>query len=211
MSMAFIFRDRDDAAQQLAARLLAYRESRPLVLAIPRGAVPMGKTLARLLGGDLDVVLVHKLQAPGQPELAIGAVDETGWSIVAPYAADVGANATYIEQEKQRQLRLLHTRRALYSSVRTPIDAAGRVTIVVDDGIATGATMMAALHSTRTRHPGKLICATPVASPDALRRVEPLADTVVCLHMPADLHAVGEYYGDFNQVSDDEVIQHLSR
>lgn len=206
-----IFRNRDDAAQQLATRLLSYKESRPLVLAIPRGAVPMGKTLSRLLGGDLDVVLVHKLQAPGQPELAIGAVDETGWIIVAPYAADVGANASYIEQEKLRQLRLLQAKRALYSSVRTPIDPAGRVTIVVDDGIATGATMMAALHSASTRHPGKLICATPVASPDALRRVEPLADTVVCLHMPTVLRGVGECYRDFNQVSDDEVIVQLSK
>jgi predicted phosphoribosyltransferase len=204
-----MFRNREDAASQLASRLSAYQDQRPLVLAIPRGAVPMGKILARQLKGDFDVVLVRKLHAPFQPELAIGAIDESGWRTIAPHAADVGADAGYIEEEARRQLRLLHERRALYSPQRTPIDPAGRVVIVVDDGLATGATMIAALHSVRRLHPARLVCAVPVASPESLHRVTPLADEVVCLHAPEHFQAVGQFYLDFPQVEDDEVIRQL--
>ena len=200
-----MFRNRTDAAEQLARALHAYRGQHPLVLAIPRGAVPMGQLLAQRLGGELDVVLVRKLGAPGQPELAVGAMDESGWSYVAPYAAQLGADAAYLQAEKRRQLQTLRARRARYTPIRAPIDPAGRTVNVVDDGLATGATMVAALHSVRNHHPARLICAVPVASPEALEQVRPMVDEVVCLLAPIDFGAVGQYFDDFDQVEDDTV------
>jgi predicted phosphoribosyltransferase len=205
-----MFRDREDAAAQLAGRLDAYRGKNPLVLAIPRGAVPMGKILARLLEGAFDVVLVRKLRAPFQDEVAIGSVDESGWSYVAPHAADVGADQDYIAGEKHHQLETLRSRRMLYSPIRPPIDPAGRLVIVVDDGLATGATMIAALHALKNRGATRVVCAVPVASPSALEKVRPLADEVVCLLAPDDFHAVGQYYRRFAQVEDEAVVELLN-
>ncbi len=201
-----VFTDRIDAARRLAEALAHHRGSRPLVLAIPRGAVPMGRVIAEALQGELDVVLVRKLGAPYQPELAVGAIDESGWSYVADHAAACGADARYLEAEKQRQLERLRERRARYSASRPPIDPAGRVAIVVDDGLATGATMIAALHAVRAKRPSRLVCAVPVAAPDSLQKVRALADEVVCLYAPEYLQAVGAHYRDFAQVEDDEVV-----
>lgn len=203
-----MFKDRIDAAQQLAVALDAYRDSHPLVLAIPRGAVPMGAALAEALHGDLEVVLVHKLCAQWSPEYAIGAIDEHGWSFVRDARAD---DAAWITAEKQRQLATLRARRARYSPGREPVDARGRVAIVVDDGLATGATMIAALHAVRAQAPARLICAVPVAAPDSLARVEAEADEVVCLQTPPGFQAVGQFYQHFGQVEDDEVVDCLAR
>ena len=204
-----MFKDRDDAAHQLADRLKGYSAQHPLVLAIPRGAVPIGKIVAKQLGGDFDVVLVRKLRAPYEPEVAIGSVAESGWTYIAPYAAALGADQDYIAAEKQKQMATIHARREQYTPIRAPIDPRGRVVIVVDDGLATGATMISALHSLRQRGPAKLVCAIPVASPDALEKIRPMADDVVCLHAPEFFQAVGQFYRHFAQVEDAEVIELL--
>jgi predicted phosphoribosyltransferase len=203
------FRDRADAAVQLAAALQGFRGRNPLVLAIPRGAVPMGKVLAEKLQGELDLVLVRKLRAPESPEFAVGAVDESGWAYVADYAGEAGADEAYLREEKQRQMETLRKRRAQYTPHREAHDAAGRVAIVVDDGLATGATMIAALHAVRARKPARLVCAVPVAAPESLEKVRPYADEVVCLAAPEGFHAVSQFYESFPQVEDEEVVKLL--
>ena len=204
-----MFNDRNDAARQLAEELKQYRGQNPLVLAIPRGAVPMAKIIADELGGSFDVVLVRKLRAPYQPELAIGSIDESGWAYIADHAASTGASKDYIESEKQAQMETIRKRRNQYTPIRPPIDPAGRIVIVVDDGLATGSTMISALHSLRARNPAKLICAVPVAPPDTLKKVETMADEIICLETPEYFQAVGQFYRNFSQVEDDDVIEIL--
>lgn len=203
-----LFDDRLDAARRLADALAAQRGCDPLVLAIPRGAVPMGALIAEALDGELDVVLVHKLGSPWNPEYAVGAIDESGRRIVTD---PVAAGGSWLAQEGERQLAALRRRRTLYSPGRPPVDAAGRVVIVVDDGLATGATMLAALGAVRSQGPKRIICAVPVAARDSLTAVEALTDDVVCLHAPADFRAVGQFYAHFGQLEDDEVVAALAR
>jgi predicted phosphoribosyltransferase len=204
-----LLRDREDAAHRLAWELRAYQGQDPLILAIPRGAVPMGRILAESLDGELDVVLVHKLGAPGNPEYAIGAVSETGEVILRGALAGERLPAGYVENEAARQLAVLRQRRARYTPERLPADPRDRVVIVVDDGIATGATFKAALSLVRTRGPTKLIAAVGVAPEESLAEVRALADEVVCLETPPLFFAVGEFYDDFRQVGDDEVVAML--
>lgn len=204
------FRDREDAARQLVAALQQYRGGNPVVLAIPRGAVPMGRVVSDALGGELDVVLVRKLGAPGNPELAIGAVDEQGRTTLAGHAAWTGADDEYIEAETQRQLALIRQRRQRYRPGKAAIPLEGRTVIVVDDGLATGSTMIAALQSARAQAPKRLVCAVPVAAPDSLEKVSRLADEVVCLAAPRSFMAVGAHYRDFSGVTDEQVIEIFS-
>ena len=199
------FRSRQHAAELLAERLrVSYKNKNPLVLGVPRGAVPMAKFIADALGGELDVVLVHKLTHPEQPELAIGAIDEQGNAFISDWAADT--DPTYLEAEKKRQLAVLAKRRATYTPARQSIDPKGRIVIVVDDGIATGSTMTAALRALRGHKPKKLVGAVAVASPDAARAMLHECDSMVCLNVPAEFYAVGQFFDDFAQVTDEEVI-----
>jgi predicted phosphoribosyltransferase len=202
------FKDRAEAGRLLARRLDKYKGQHPLVLAIPRGAVPMGKIVADALDGDLDVVLVRKLRAPYNPELAIGSIDETGAVYLDPESGQLW-DKPYLETEKQAQLVTLQQRRQQYAPTGAPIDAAGRIAIVVDDGIATGSTMIAALRAVRARHPEKLIAAIGVASKEALRLIRREADDVICLEVPSILYAIGLHFRDFSQVSDEDVIATL--
>lgn len=170
----------------------------------------MAKIVADELGGELDVVLVHKIGAPGNPEFAVGSVDESGWVYLAEYAAEVGANDEYVQKEVARQMEAIRQRRMQYTPVRPPIDPAGRVVIVIDDGLATGSTMIAALHALRTRKPAELICAIPVAPPDTLDKVRGNADRVICLSTPFNFGAVAQFYEEFPQITDAEVIATLA-
>ena len=206
-----MFKDRMDAANQLAQKLHTYHGKNPLVLGIPRGAVPMAIGMAKALQGEMDVVLVRKLRAPHQPELAIGAVDESGWTTMTEDAYTCGATENYLATEKQTQMHTIRQRRAMYSGLRPSISPAGRIVIVVDDGMATGASMVAALHSLRTTHPKKLICAVPVASIEALAKVQTLADEVVCLQTPSNFEAVGQFYTHFPQVEDEDIAAMLAK
>lgn len=204
------FQDRAHAARLLARRLSAdYENENSLVLAIPRGAAPMGRIIADSLGGELDVVLVHKLSHPAQSELAVGAIDESGNAFLTRYAADL--DPQYLEFEKQHQLGMLRQRRAEYTPLRTPVDPRGRTVIVVDDGIATGSTMIAALRAVRARQARRLVAAVAVASQEAVRAVSREADSTVCLAVPAQFHAVGQFFEDFAQVEDTEVAELLRR
>ena len=205
------FRNRKHAAELLAAALTKWRGSNPAVLAIPRGAVPMGRIIAKALDGELDVVLTRKIPAPGNPELAIGAVGESGWHFLDTRAAVLGVSDAYIQSAIQAQCTLMAERRARYTPHRSQVVLADRIVIIVDDGLATGATMIAALHDIKALAPKRLICAVPVASTNAMDRVSALADEVVCLAVPREFWAVGQFYLDFPQVEDDEVIAILNQ
>jgi predicted phosphoribosyltransferase len=203
-----VFENREDAAHLLAERLSAYHGKRPLVLAIPRGAVPMGRIVADALDGDLDVALVRKLRAPDNPELAIGSIDESGRVYLDPRLRDLWTR-DYLDGEERLQLETLRKRRQMYSKARPPADPAGRIVIVLDDGIATGSTMIAALRAVRARQPARLIAATAVAPPETLRRLAREADEIVCLEAPAMLWAIGSFFRDFTQVTDEEAVAAL--
>lgn len=196
-----MFRSREHAAERLAVRLITYRGHRPLVLAVPRGGVPMGRIIADALEGELDVVLVHKIGAPGHAEYAIGAVDENGHAEFSAIAHDVRPD--YLHTEVQRLVLQLQARRQRYG--RLPADPSGRTVIVVDDGVATGATLLAALRLLTAQHPARLVAAVAVAPKETLAALGRVADEVVCLETPDWFRSVGEHFEDFRQVSDDEV------
>ncbi|HVZ22664.1 MAG TPA: phosphoribosyltransferase family protein [Vicinamibacterales bacterium] len=203
------FKDRAEAAATLVRRLSEYKGRDPLVLGVPRGAVPMARIIADALGGEADVVLVRKLRAPGQPELAIGAVDEAG-TVFKGGCFDL-ADEAYLRDEIRAQQDVLRARRAMYSRAQRAIDPAGRIVIIVDDGIATGSSMLAAIHAIRARKPQKIVVAIGVAPPESLSRIRAEADEVVCLESPADFYAVGQFFEDFSEVTDEMAVAALSR
>ena len=203
------FTDRHQAGRLLAKRLAHLKGEHPVVLALPRGGVPVGYEIARALAAPLDLVLVRKIGAPDQPELAIGAVadGEQPELVTDPQlAAWLAVPAGYLEAVKARELKEIERRRRLYFGDRPAVEVRGRAAILVDDGIATGATMLAAVRATRRRAPSRLVVAVPVASPDTLERMQQEADEVVCLDTPTDFMAVGQFYRHFPQLEDEEVI-----
>lgn len=201
------FKNREDAARQLARRLVRYQGQRALVLGVPRGAVPMARIIAEALDADLDVVLVRKLRAPGQPELAIGAVDETGALVKGRYFEMIPEE--YVREEIRAQLEILRKRRQLYMHAHPAIDPAGRVVVIVDDGVATGSSMVAAIACVRARKPRRIVVAVGVAPPSSLAGISAAADEVVCLTSPDDFYAVGQFFEDFSEVTDDMVVAAL--
>jgi putative phosphoribosyl transferase len=208
------FADRAEAGRRLAARLVRFKSERPLVLALPRGGVPVGFEVAQVLAASLDLILVRKIGAPFQPELAIGAVvdgDEAETVLNRALVADPRISADYLQRERARQLEEIERRRRLYAAGRPRVEARDRTAIVVDDGIATGATMEAALHAVRRACPRRLVLAVPVAPPDTIERLRPEVDEVECLMTPACFGAIGAFYADFRQLSDADVIALLER
>jgi putative phosphoribosyl transferase len=205
-----LFHDRDEAGWQLVERLRGSRVEKPLVLAIPRGGIEVGAAIARGLGAELDVVLSRKLRSPHQPELAIGAVTENGEVYLNHFASamtDVGSS--FIEAERRRQLDEIERRKTSIRSVRPRAEIAGRTVILTDDGIATGATMIAALKMVRAAGAREIIVAVPVGAPDRIDALRSLCDRIVCLHEPIDFWAVGQFYRHFEQVSDTRVVELL--
>jgi len=206
-----MFRDRVDAGRRLAVELARFRDESPCVLALPRGGVPVAVEIATALNAPLDLVLVRKIGAPDQPELALGAVVDGSRPEVVLNREIVDlleVPEAYISRESARQLQEIERRRALYLADRPRVDIAGRTALIVDDGIATGATIRAAILATRRAQPKRLILAVPVAPKDTLAALRKEADEVVCLEAYEEFGAIGLYYADFTQVSDDEV-RHL--
>ena len=202
------FRDRADAGRQLVPYLMAYADQNPVILALPRGGVPVAFEVARAMRAPLDLIFVRKIGAPGHAEFGLGAVVDGAHPQVVLNEEALGhfkVPPGYIEEEAQRQLKEIERRRQHYLAGRRPVDVEGRVAIVVDDGIATGGTVRAALKGLSRAHPAKLILAVPVAPADTIERLQAEADEVICLMTPEPFYAVGEHYHDFHQTSDREV------
>lgn len=208
------FADRTEAGQRLGAALSDLDFADPVVLALPRGGVPVALEVARALGAPLDIVMVRKIGLPGQPEVALGAVvdgDRPDLEVNADIAQQAGVDRLDIVKLAEPELAEITRRRVLYMAGRKPVPLAGRTAIIVDDGIATGATIRVALRSVRRQAPARLVLAVPVAAPESLIPLRSLADDVICLLTPERFSAVGAYYADFAQVSDNDVIALLGQ
>ena len=207
-----LFRDRRDAGRQLARSLGQYAGARnAVVLALPRGGVPVAFEVARALSLPLDVYVVRKLTVPAHPELAMGAIGPGGVRVIQRAVADeLGVSDEALSAVEARERAELERRERLYRRGRPPLDVTGKTAILVDDGLATGATMLAAVTALRASRPARVVVAVPVSSPEACRDVADRADEIVCARTPADFMAVGLWYEDFEQTTDEEVRALLS-
>ena len=208
-SLPDIFTDRRQAGRLLAARLESFADDRPLVLALPRGGVPVAFEVARALDAELDLLMVRKLGTPGYAELGIGAVvDGATPQLVLNEAVvrQLAPSPNYIRNEMSRQLAEIERRRTAYLGDRPPVDMSGRTVIIVDDGIATGGTVRAALRGARKNQPRRLVLAIPVAPPDTAAALALECDRLVCLITPEPFYSVGRHYANFDQTSDEEVV-----
>ena len=207
--MSARFADRAEAGRILARQLATIPLPAPVVFALPRGGVPVAAEVAHSLHAPMDLLLVRKIGVPWQPELAVAAVvDGKHPEVVvdAEVQQETGVDRSYIDAEAKRQLLEIERRRRVYLAHRAPLSAMGRSAIVVDDGIATGTTMRAALTSLRRRKPAQLVLAVPVAPPEVIAALREEVDRVVCLAQPEPFYAIGAHYVDFHQVGDEEVI-----
>lgn len=203
------FEDRTDAGRRLADRIPPGAEV--VVLAIPRGGVPVAREVARRLGAPLDIVALRKLGAPGNPELGIGAIAGDGTRVLDERLVRMlGVSESYVDAEAARQLEEVRRRASAYRGDRPPPEVAGKTCVVVDDGIATGGSMRTAIRWLRARGAGRVVAAVPVAPADAVERLAAEADEVVVLEAPESFRAVSEWYRDFPQVSDAEVVAALA-
>ena len=207
-----IFADRREAGAELATRLESYRDTEGvMVLALPRGGVVTGSAVAAYLNCRLDVIIIRKVGFPGQPEFAIGAVSETGTVVLnEQVVSSYGVSTEYVEEEVSRQKHELERRVELYRKGKRLPELKGKTIILVDDGVATGASMKTAISTLKEEGIEKLVVAVPVAPPSTVMELEEMTDEVVCLETPADFMAVGGYYRDFTQVTDEEVIEVLA-
>lgn len=208
------FQDRREAGARLAASLRHLDKARPVVLALPRGGVPVAFEVADALGAELDLLFVRKIGAPGYEELGLGAVvDGVDPQLVLneEVIRQLAPSPEYLRREMRRQLVEIDRRRQAYTGGVSPIELAGRTVIIVDDGIATGGTVKAALKGVRKTHPTRLVLAVPVAPRQIIAELRSECDEVLCLAQPDPFYAVGAHYGDFTQTSDDEVIELLRR
>lgn len=208
------FADRMDAGRKLAKALIQYKDQKPIILALPRGGVPVAAEVASMLNAPLDLILVRKIGVPYQPELAMGAVVDGGVPLVVrneDIIAMAGVSESEFNAVCDRELAEIERRRQSYLGNRARAEVGGRVAIVVDDGIATGATTRAALRAMRQRNSKKLVLAVPVAPIDTIAIMRNETDDVVCLEEYADFGAIGFYYVNFRQISDREVIETLAR
>ncbi len=207
-----MFKNRRDAGRKLAAPLLVYRDQHPVVLALPRGGVPVAYEIACALDAPLDIIVVRKLGAPGQPELGIGAVvdgDHPQRVFNEDLLRLLHVSDDYLNREVALELQEIRRRQERYRGGRPPVAVADRTAIVVDDGIATGASMRAALRGVRRSRPRRLVLAVPIAPPDTIAALRPEVDDLVCLSTPAFFQAVGQFYDEFTQTTDEEVIRLL--
>jgi putative phosphoribosyl transferase len=204
------FSDRVDAGKRLGSALIDVVNKGTVVLAIPRGGVVVGYGIAHMLGLQLDVIIPHKIGAPDNPELAIGAITEDGTAILdEPLITYMRVTQGYIRMESERQRKEIQRRLNLYRQNSPPPNLKGRNVVVVDDGIATGSTVKAALASVKKQGATSVTVAVPVGPLSTIRELQRVADQVVCLYMPEDFQAIGQFYSDFNQTSDEEVIDLL--
>lgn len=207
-----MFSDRKEAGEILAEKLEKLRLENPVVLAIPRGGVVVGYEVARKLKAPLDVIVPRKLGAPGNPELAIGAVAEDGTIILDSSLIDyLEVDEEYIKKEKERQVKEIKRRLNVYRGRFSRLEIERRDVVIVDDGIATGATIRAAIASVRKRKPASLTLAVPVAPPSTIEKLREEVDRIVCVSTPEPFFAIGQFYTDFRQTTDEEVIQLLEK
>ncbi len=206
-----MFEDRVDAGRRLAARLEQYRGLDVVVLAIPRGGVVIGYQVASALGAPMDVVVPRKIGAPGQPEFAIGAVGDDQVVLDDLAINQLHVTQIYLREEIEQQRQEIVRRMRLYRGDKPFPDLTGKTAVLVDDGMATGATTLAAARAVRARHPGRLVLAVPVAPRESIEKLRPEVDEIIALESPEPFYAVGAWYADFDQTTDEEVIDLMNR
>ncbi len=207
-----LFKDRIQAGQKLAEKLLEYKDKNVIILAIPRGGVVVAYEIAKVLNAPLDLIIPRKIGAPYQPELAIGAITQDGTIILnEDIVSYLPIPENYIKNEAERQKKEIERRLIKYRGNAIEPNLENKIVIIVDDGIATGATMLAAIASIRKKKPSKIVVAIPVAPPESLEKIKEYADEIICLQTPEPFFAIGQFYERFEQLEDEEVINILNK